>query len=167
MKEIAILPLLVLTIAGVTRCKKNRTADNSEPVTVTTIAGTGNAGYLDASALSAQFNTPRDVAVHTDGTLYILDRTNYRVRKISPNGLVSTFAGNGSFGNTNGNGTAASFRELSLVALDTSGNAYVLDGSFSQVRKITPGADVSAYAGSGTQGFADGRADTARIRQSW
>lgn len=167
MKKNAVFSFAVLLMTGFSYCKKNGGDDRPKKAIVTTIAGTGEAGFLDATAAFAKFNSPNDIAVHSDGTCYITDLFNRRVRKLAANGLVVVFAGNGSFGNSNGSVTTASFKEITQIALDATGNAFILDGSNPVVRKISGGTDVSVFAGSGSYGFADGRADTARFRQSW
>jgi streptogramin lyase len=166
MKKVTLLALLALLVLSFSRCKKNSN-DKPKKVIVTTIAGTGEPGYLDATAAFAKFANPMDVAVHTDGTLYITDFFNRRIRKLTPQGLVLTHSGSGIAGNVNGTASMARFLELSLIVMDAPGNAYVLDGSIPQVRKITPGGDVSVFAGSGTYDYADGRIDSAHFKQGW
>lgn len=166
MKRIVSLILLSFFLLSFSRCKKSG-SDKPKKVIVTTIAGTGEIGYLDATAAFAKFAYPMDVAVHTDGTLYITDYTNRRVRKLTPQGVVLTHSGSGTNGNVNGTASMARFIELSMIVMDAPGNAYVLDGSIPQVRKITPAGDVSVLAGSGTYDYADGRVDSAHFKQGW
>jgi hypothetical protein len=166
MKKVTLLALLALLVLTVSRCKKNSN-DRPKKVIVTTIAGTGEIGYLDATAAFAKFAYPIDVTIHTDGTLYITDYFNRRVRKLTPQGLVLTHSGSGTAGNVNGTASMAQFRELSMIVMDGPGNAYVLDGSIPQVRKITPAGDVSVFAGSGMYDYADGRVDSAHFKQGW
>lgn len=165
MKKVALYLSLALLIPWLSRCKKSG-SDKPKKAIVTTIAGTGEAGYLDATASFAKFQQPVDVAVHTDGTVYITDFGNRRLRKITPQEHVHTVAGDGNYGNTNGNVTTARFKEISMIALDAAGNIYILDGSNWEVRKIT-GAVISVFAGRGIFGFHDGRADSAYFRQCW
>jgi hypothetical protein len=73
-------------------------------VVVTTVAGDGTPGFVDGPGTSAKFRMPLDVAVHVDGTIYVADAFNRRIRKIS-GGLVTTFAGNGNSDTLDGNGT--------------------------------------------------------------
>jgi sugar lactone lactonase YvrE len=159
-----ITPFIILLPFLNVHCKKSQ--EKEKTATVSTIAGTGQYGYQDASALFAKFYTPRDIAVHTDGAMYIADATNHRIRKMV-NGMVTTIAGNGGADTTNGNGSAARFNELIMIALDPAGNTYILDASNYRVRKMTPGADVSNYAGTGEFGFADGPAHLAKFKQVW
>ncbi|MCO5950471.1 cadherin-like beta sandwich domain-containing protein, partial [Mucilaginibacter flavidus] len=144
-------------------------ADNYNPVirkitpggVVSTLAGSGTAGYADGSATAAQFNFPYGVAVDPQGNVFVADLGNRRVRKITPDGTVTTFAGGGPGTKTNGTGTAASFGTVYAVATDTQGNVYVADGNNNQIRKITPAGVVSTLAGSGTRGYADGASTSA------
>lgn len=164
MKQVIFMVLLLPWFNG---CKKGGGGDSPKKVIVSTIAGIGEPGYLDASAAFAKFHSPHDLAVHTDGTIYITDYNNRRVRRLTPEGLVFTFAGNGSPGKTNGPVATASFIEVGPIALDAAGDAYLLDGSVPQVRKITGGANVSVFAGTGDFGFADGPVNSAKFRQGW
>jgi serine/threonine-protein kinase len=152
----------LLAVAAIDGCKKSEPV-NTPPVAkrwhVTTIAGNGSAGFSDGSLVSAEFKTPTDIAAASDGTLYITDAGNNRIRKIVQ-GQVSTFAGNGQNIFANGNGMSAQFMFPYTVALDDKGNLYVSDLD-PRMREISPAADVSTLAGTSTQGFADGDVDTA------
>ena len=114
---------------------------------VSTIAGSGNAGYKDANGVLAEFNTPNGVVVDANGNVFVTDVLNARIRKISPSGEVTTLAGSGNFGNLDGNGTSASFGLLSwAMAIDGQGNLFVTDLSHQNIRKITPDAVVTTLA---------------------
>ena len=135
----------------------------SPNLTVNTIAGFASfGGYSDAST-NALFQDPLDLAVDKDGYIYVADWGNCAVRKISPLGVVTTLAGNGTYGYINATGTNAEFSNIYGIAVDSSGNVYVSDVSFlppytSQlclIRKITPDGIVSTLAG-GSQGYNDG-----------
>lgn len=108
----------------------------------------GNAtlsGRSDAKGSSARFNTPRGIAIDSNGNLYVADELNYAIRKIAPDGTVSTFAGVlgtiRTSGTGDGNGTRALFVDPTALAIDAGNNLFVLDGY--AVRKITPSGDVS------------------------
>lgn len=115
---------------------------------VSTFAGNGTAGYVDGAANVAEFNNPQSVAVDASGNVYVADRNNNRIRKITPAGVVSTFAGTGYAGDTDGVGTTvASFNAPKAVAVDASGNVYVADPVNYAIRKITSAGVVSTFAG--------------------
>ena len=88
--------------------------------------------------------------------MYVADTDNKLIRKITAAGVVTTLAGSGSSGSTNGTGTAASFNNPHGVAVDGSGNVYVADTDNKLIRKITSAGVVTTLAGSGSQGSADG-----------
>lgn len=115
---------------------------------VTTVAGTGVAGSTDGNINQASFNGPSDVAIDISGNLYVVDSDNYKIRKITPTGIVSTFAGNGTEGSTDGKGVLASFSMLTNITIDTSNNLYVTDTfNNNTIRKITPTGEVTTLAG--------------------
>jgi hypothetical protein len=147
-------------------CKKDKTTTPPPPVpvaTVSTIAGS-NQGYIDGAGISAQFNVPAGITKDAAGNLYVADRDNHRIRKITPAGVVSTFAGSGIAGFVNGTGTAAQFDQPYGITIDPSGNIYVADRLNNAVRKITPAGVVSTFAG-GTGGYADGIGTAAQFRE--
>jgi len=94
---------------------------------VTTLAGSGSQGSADGTGTAASFYNPSGVAVDGSGNVYVADRNNHKIRKITSAGVVTTFAGSGSQGSANGTGTAASFNYPTGVAVDGSGNVYVAD----------------------------------------
>jgi sugar lactone lactonase YvrE len=129
--------------------------EQKQKVIVTTIAGDGTDGHADGPALSAKFHTPADVAVAGDGTIYVADYNDNRIRKIS-GGQVSTPAGNGSYGIENGPGKSAEFEGPFRIVVDANGNLYVVDYEDPRIRKISPDAYVSTYAGTAAPGFLNG-----------
>jgi prepilin-type N-terminal cleavage/methylation domain-containing protein len=131
-------------------------------VAVSTLAGLGTAGYSDGTGAAAQFNTPTGVAVDSSGTMYVADYANNRIRKMTPAGVVSTLAGSGTTGSSDGTGAAAQFSYPRGVAVDSSGTMYVADYANHRIRKITPAGVVSTLAGS-TASFADGTGAAAQF----
>lgn len=132
---------------------------------VSTFAGSGFSGYADGAGTSAQFRHPSFIAIDASGTMFVSDQQNHRIRKISPSGVVSTFAGSGSIGFANGTGTSATFQYPMGLAFDASGNLYVADAYNHRIRKITPFGEVSNFAGSGFIGSANGPAFSASFNR--
>jgi len=123
---------------------------------VTTLAGSGSSGSADGTGTLASFNNPYGVAVDLSGNVYVADKGNFLIRKITSGGVVTTLAGSGSSGSANGTGTAASFNYPFGVAVDGSGNVYVGDYENHLIRKITSAGEVTTLAGSGSSGSANG-----------
>jgi glucose/arabinose dehydrogenase len=111
--------------------------------TVSTLAGSRSYGFADGAGAAAQFNCPCDVAVDGEGNIIITDYGNDRVRKITPDGTVSTLAGSGSAGFVDGTGAAARFNRPSGVAVDGEGSIIIADSGNHRLRKITPDGTVS------------------------
>lgn len=114
---------------------------------VTTLAGSGSWGFNNGIGPAASFFQPVGIAIDSSDNIYVSDASN-TIRKITPDGLVTTFVGSGSSGSTNGIGTAASFNEPEGIAIDSLGNLYVADAGNNLIRKITPNAVVTTLAGS-------------------
>jgi sugar lactone lactonase YvrE len=132
---------------------------------VSTVAGTGLPGSTDGISTSVKFNNPQDLALDAAGNIYVADTANNKIRKITPQGMVSTFAGSGSAGSIDGTGTSASFNAPSGVAVDVLGNIYVADTGNNKIRKVTPSGVVTTIAGINAGGFADGPVSTALFSQ--
>jgi prepilin-type N-terminal cleavage/methylation domain-containing protein len=130
--------------------------------TVTTLAGSGAAGAANGTGTAATFSSPRGVAVDANGNVYVADNDNCRVRKITPAGVVTTFAGS-SCGYAEGTGTSARFSYLYDLTVDANGNIYVADPDNQRIRKITSSGVVTTLAGSGSAGFANGTGASAQF----
>lgn len=137
----------------------------SPAAVVTTLAGSpSSSGTADGNGSSAQFKTPRGIAVDNAGNVFVADTANNAIRKIAPNGDVSTFAGlKGSTGSTNGTGTAARFSAPHGLLFDANGNLLVADQENDLIRKISPNAVVSTIAG-GSMWGTDGVGTAAGFR---
>ena len=116
---------------------------------VTTLAGSGGRGLENGTALQASFNNPYGIAVDKAGNVFVADRANELIRKVTPDGTVSTFAGSVhvSGDSVDGLGPQATFTAPSGLTIDADGNLYVAEQG--KIRTITPSAYVSTVAGSG------------------
>lgn len=130
---------------------------------VSTLAGNGAGGYQDGSGTAAKFFSPSGLAVDSLGNIFVADWGNSIIRKVTPLGMVSSFAGNLNVGLVDGSGTGARLDRPNDAAFDKSGNLYVADSYNNAIRKITPAGQVSTFAGTGQKGFADGAADSAQF----
>ncbi len=122
-----------------------------------TIAGTGKAGYSGdgGPATAAQLNRPIGIAFDRDGNLYIADSLNNRVRKVDPNGIISTVAGTGHPGHS-GDGWRADTVDIWSpvdVAIDARGNLYIVEHATHRVRKVDRDGIMTTIAGTGVPGF--------------
>ncbi len=122
---------------------------------ITTVAGNGINGFAGDGGLatSAKLSIPTSVAVDSTGNLYIADSNNHRIRAVSPAGIISTFAGNGTagFAGDGGPATSASLYQPSGVAVDSTGTVYIGDALNFRVRKVAGGV-ISTFAGTGVFG---------------
>jgi len=122
--------------------------------TIRTVAGTGAAGSAGDGGLatSAQFTQSFGTGADTIGDFYIGDQFNSRVRKVNSAGIISTFAGTGSFGLSGDGGpaTSAQLRQAWAVKADASGNVFILDQVGNNVRKVAPSGIITTVAGSPT-----------------
>ncbi|AYL96400.1 gliding motility-associated C-terminal domain-containing protein [Mucilaginibacter celer] len=116
---------------------------------VFTLAGQPSAGTADGQGRAAKFKKPAGIAVDKDGNIYVADQGGFVIRKITPNGFVSTIAGNGTYSSGDGNGTAAGFQGPFGIAVDASGNVYVTDTGIGTVRQISPDGEVKTVTEGG------------------
>jgi uncharacterized protein (TIGR03437 family) len=125
--------------------------------TIGTVAGNGIPGYGGdgGPATSAGLDFPDGVAVDGAGNLFIADRGNNFIRKVTPGGTISRVAGNGSqgFSGDGGPATSAALNSPMRVAVDSAGNLFIADTGNGRIRQITPAGTISTVAGNGTPGF--------------
>lgn len=157
-----------LTFSAAASLEPGDTEKGLEVATISTVAGTGEIGFNgdNRPGTEAQLADPRDVAVSSVGNIFIADRMNHRIRRVTPGGTITTWAGNGSqgFGGDGGAATGASLDSPSGVAVDLQRNVYVADTGNHRIRKITPTGIISTFAGTGVAGFS-GDGDPASTAQ--
>ncbi len=134
--------------------------------TIDTIAGTWPAGYGgdNGPAVSANLDGPNGLALDGAGNLYIADTDNNRVRRVTRDGVITTFAGGGSSLNDNGPAVSVNLNSPNGLAFDGTGNLYIADTFNRRIRKVTRTGVISTFTGTGTQGDS-GDGDTATAAQ--
>lgn len=123
----------------------------------------GIEGFADGQGSAARFNTPSGIALDAQGNLYVADTGNHAIRKISPQGAVSTLAGDGTPGFADGAGALARFNGPMGVAVASDGRVYVADTWNDRIRVIATDGTVTTLAGGGSPGWEDGRGASARF----
>lgn len=138
--------------------------------TISTIAGTGIAGYSGdgGPATAAMLNWPQSVSIGPGGDLYIADWKNNRVRKIDPMGIITTVAGNGTSG-ASGDGGPATLAEVEAFSahVDAHGNIFICDMTNHRVRKVGTDGTMSTAVGNGAGAFVEGAPATATGVRPW
>ncbi|MGV3616962.1 MAG: SMP-30/gluconolactonase/LRE family protein [Fimbriimonas sp.] len=130
---------------------------------VTPLAGQADTpGFAEGTGAAAQFDRPYGMALDGDGSLLVADQNNHRIRRVTLAGVVTTFAGTGTPGGTNGAVGAATFNGPQDVDRAPNGRIYVADTTGHLIRMIRNG-QVTTFAGDGTAGFADGSGQGARF----
>ena len=150
------LSQVVVNDATGTNIALNKTATSTSTKTlakaqqtmrVITFAGSGGvSGFADGTGAAARFRDPHDIAIDSNGNLFVADLANHRIRKITPAGVVTTFAGSGTPGPANGTGTAAQFSSPIGICIDSSNSIYVADLYNNAIRKITPAGVVTTLS---------------------
>jgi hypothetical protein len=121
--------------------------EQAYPPLISTLAGSANGGTADGTGAAAQFNYPRGITTDANGTIYLSDTDNHRIRKITRAGVTTTIAG-GTQGYTDGDGIYAKFNEPSGIVVDAAGYVYVSDTYNHCIRKISPYGTVTTFVGS-------------------
>jgi len=131
---------------------------------VSLLAGDGNFGTRDGAGDTAQFVDPFRIEVDPVGNVYVMDMADARVRRIAPNGIVSTFAGTGVPGFRNGDASVAQFGEgMGGIAIGARGDIYIDDTNNGRIRRISAAGQVSTFAGREQKGFVDGDTSVAEF----
>ncbi len=144
----------------------NRIRKITSTGTIIHLAGTGKTGFSGdgGDAKAALLAYPYDLALDSAGNLYVADRDNNRIRKISPSGIISTVAGTGTYGSA-GDGGPATDAQLAFpfgLAVDSADNLYIADTYGNRIRKVTTSGVITTVAGDGSFGFSgDGGSATA------
>ena len=126
--------------------------------TISTFAGTGTAGFSgdNSPAIGAQLNSPGRVEVDSNGNVYISDTANNRVRKVTPDGTITTVAGGGALAPSptgdNGPAVNAELNQPRAIIFDPAGNLYIADSGNNRVRKVGTDGIITTIAGNGTPG---------------
>src|SRR5664280_1427603 len=132
-------------------------APSPKPATITTVAGNGTAGFCGdgGPATQACLYGPGGLALDAAGNLYIADRDNNRVRRVAPDGTITTVAGNGTAGFCGDGGPATQACLVAPIglAVDAAGNLYITDYNNNRVRRMAPDGTITTVAGNGTKGF--------------
>ena len=151
-KQVFYIALLIFSIGCLfAACSKITPKPNSQNKN----PNGGNDSTLAVDTLPS-FDSPAGIALDAAGNIYVADYGNNLIRKITPGGIVSTFAGSGTQGSTNGTGVLSTFNQPAGIAADASGNLYIADAGNDLIRKITPAAVVSTLAGVDSAGSANG-----------
>lgn len=142
---------------------------------INTFAGDGYAGFYDKddntqdtippNAIDSEFNKPSDVAVDGSGNIYIADTTNQVVRKVTPEGGITMFAGDATAGfkGDNGAATSAGLIAPTALAVDSGGNVFIMSNGDGRIRKVDTKGIITTVAGNGVPGFNDGAASGAQF----
>src|SRR5712691_5764325 len=132
---------------------------------VTTLAGNGKSGFANGKGDQAQFNQPYNVKIDARGRLYVPDQNNHAIRRIEPDGTVSTIAGTGQSGFAGGKASESRFNNPTGLIVTTEGTIYVADRNNHRIRIVTPAGEVTTIAGEGTEGFLDGFGPAAKFNR--
>lgn len=142
---------LYIADAGNVRVRKVNTTG-----IISSVAGDGTSAYGDGNAaVAAELYQPHSTVFDASGNMYIADADNNRVRKVSPSGIITTYAGSGNqgFSGDGGPATIASLYHPTCVAFDASGNLYIADEDNNRIRKVTTSGTITTVAGSSAYGF--------------
>jgi len=138
---------------------------------ITTVAGNGDSGYSGdgGPATEASLQAPCSVAVGADGSLYIADSQNWRIRRVDPGGIITTVAGNGEDGywGDGGPATEASLALVFGVAVDAGGDLFIADSGNGRIRRVGRGGVITTMAGNGGFGYSGDGGPAAEASLFW
>ncbi len=164
--NMSVVSLILLVVLGVVSCSLVEVVAQAYVYNVSTLAGNGTAGHIDGHVSMAQFSAPTGIVRDRFGNFYVADTWSHRIRKITPNGIVTTLAGGGDGAYApgvyppgayrDGIGAEARFNGPAALALDSLDNLYVSDAGNHCIRKITPSGVVTTFAGNRIYGTQDG-----------
>ncbi|MGE0101351.1 MAG: NHL repeat-containing protein [Blastocatellales bacterium] len=157
-------PLVLLVSLAIGLIFALRPGSAQTTLYVTTVAGISSPGYADGQGVTARFNAPLGIAIDAAGDIIVADFRNARVRRVTPDGKVTTIAG-GASGFANGPGDLARFFGPAGVAVDSAGNIIVADYGNHRIRRIDPNRNVTTIAGTGQSGRKDGPAAEAEFSE--
>jgi sugar lactone lactonase YvrE len=139
--------LLLTSLAFIFSCSKNdNNSSSTSKATATTFVGS-TSGDVDATGTNAKLNDPEGIVIAPSGIVYIVDTGNNKIKKITPEGVVTTLAGTGDSDDAVGAGNVAKFSSPKGITIDQDGNLYVTDTGNNKIKKITPAGFVTNYAG--------------------
>jgi len=145
--------LLGVAVLSFSACNKVDNTPVPTPVAdISTFAGNPVQGSVNGTGALASFYRPSGLAIDAQGNIYVADAGNNLIRKINPAGAVTTYAGTGAQGSTDGPAASATFNDPQGVAVDPAGNMYIADALNKLIRKISPTGAVTTLAGGGTKG---------------
>ncbi|MFQ3583386.1 MAG: hypothetical protein SNJ85_00425 [Cyanobacteriota bacterium] len=130
---------------------------------VTTFAGTCEAGYRDGDLAQAQFRAPVGLALGPDGSLYVADRADHRIRRISAEGEVMTVAGTGQAGSADGPAEQGQLSQPTAVAVEANGRVWIADQGNHRIRVLSPAGQLTTLSGRAA-GYVDGPLAQARFQ---
>lgn len=113
-------------------------------ITVSTFAGDGTAGFVNANGTNAQFDQPADLTIDGNDNIFVADRNNHTIRKITPSGDVTTFAGNGQPGFNDATGQQAQFNEPIGIDINDNDSLYIADLGNQRIRIVDPSQSVTS-----------------------
>jgi sugar lactone lactonase YvrE len=144
---------------------RNRILKISENGSLSVFAGSSLAGYIDGEPSASQFQSIKGLAIDSFDNIFVADKNNHCIRKISPSGFTSTYAGScGIAGFQDGLATEALFNQPFDIAIDSTGNLFVTDYNNHRVRMIDTSLRVSTVSGSESYGFIDGNQSNSKLR---